>query len=61
MEIGTISEVPELMDEVSNCKSLVDGLGLEPLNNKSYQSIKFASPIVGLSRLKEFDSLKKDV
>lgn len=26
MEIGTISEVPQLVDDISNCKSLVDGL-----------------------------------
>lgn len=66
MEIGTISEVPELLDEGSNCKSLVDGLGIgmglgvEPFGSKSYQSIKFASPIVHpSSKSRDTDSIRK--
>lgn len=49
------------MDDISNCKSLVDGLGLEPFGSKSYQSIKFASPIVGLSKVRDLNtsSIKK--
>jgi hypothetical protein len=60
MEIGTISEVPELVDEISNCKSLVDGL--EQFGNKSMysNSIKFTSPIVAFSsKTRELDSIDR--
>ena len=48
--------MPELKDDISNCKSLMDGLDNM---TRSVVSLRFASPIVGLSKVSRMDSERR--